>query len=139
MSELATGGCVCGDFSYAFPRAAVISAIHCHCQDCRKTTGSGKATIIMVPKAAITSQGELKTFTVQGTEGAHVARGFCPRCGSQLLSFVKEMPDLVMVKAGALDTSDWLKVSASCWAESAQPWSPVDASLPKFDKNPTLS
>ena len=139
MSELATGGCLCGDFSYAFPREAAISTIHCHCQDCRKSTGSGKATIIMVPKAAVTSSGELKTFTVQGTEGAHVVRGFCPKCGSQLMSFVEEMPEVTLVKAGSLNDATWVKADVSCWTHSAQSWSPADANLPAFEKNPILT
>ena len=49
MSEQASGSCLCGRLSYSFDRDHVISAHHCHCTDCRKMTGSGKATIIMVP------------------------------------------------------------------------------------------
>lgn len=139
MNDLAAGGCLCGGFNYQFPRAAVISAMHCHCKDCQKTTGSGKATIILVPKSSLTYQGELKTFTVQGTEGAHVTRGFCPTCGSQLISFVEEMPTLYLVKAGTLDDSRWLTVAASCWSSSAEPWSPADDNLPVFDKNPVMA
>lgn len=138
MSKLATGGCLCGECSYEFPRDAAISTIHCHCQDCRKSTGSGKATIIMVPKAALKTKGEFKTFTVQGTEGAHVARGFCPVCGSQLMSFVEEMPAIMLVKAGSLDDASWVKADLSCWTHSAQSWSPADNNIPAFERNPIL-
>ena len=65
MSE--KGGCLCGQYSYAFPREAVVSSHHCHCTDCQKMTGSGKATIIMSRRPA--STGELKTYTVTGTTG----------------------------------------------------------------------
>ena len=68
MSE--KGGCLCGQYSYAFPREAVVSSHHCHCTDCQKMTGSGKATIIMVPTETLASTGELKTYTVTGTTGA---------------------------------------------------------------------
>ena len=43
------GGCLCGEIRYEFPRDATISAHHCHCVDCQKSTGSGKATILFVP------------------------------------------------------------------------------------------
>ena len=38
MSE--KGGCLCGQYSYAFPREAVVSSHHCHCTDCQKMTGA---------------------------------------------------------------------------------------------------
>jgi hypothetical protein len=138
MSELAKGGCLCGNFHYSFPREAVISTFHCHCNDCQKSTGSGKATLLLVPKAVLSSKGELKTFTVKGTEGSSVSRGFCPDCGSPLLSHVEEMPDLFMVKAGSLEDSSWVSADLSCWGSSAQPWLPVDANTPVCDKNPDL-
>lgn len=138
MSDSARGGCLCGSFSYEFPRAAVVSAFHCHCKDCQKSTGSGKATIIMLPAELVKTNGALKTFSVTGTEGAHVVRGFCPTCGSQLMSHVEEMPQLRLIKAGTLDDSSWLTVNTSCWVESAEPWSPADGQGEKFDQNPVL-
>ena len=83
-------------------------------------------------------QGELKTYTVTGTDGAHVTRGFCPTCGCQTMSYVEEMPAIRFVKAGTLEDSSWVTIDSSYWSCSAQPWSPVDASLPAFEKNPTM-
>ena len=57
-----TGGCLCGAVSYSFKESSVISAHHCHCKDCQKSTGSGKATIIIVPEAALEIEGEIKFF-----------------------------------------------------------------------------
>ncbi len=99
-------------------------------------TGSGKATIVLVPNAALSVEGELKSFTVTGTDGSHVSRGFCPACGSQLLSWVEEMPGMKFVKAGSLDDSSWVKVDSSFWRVSAEDWSPVDERCPAFDRNP---
>jgi hypothetical protein len=136
MTSPASGRCLCGDFTYEFDRDTVISAHHCHCKDCQKMTGSGKATIVLVPTEALNSHGELNTFTVTGTDGAHVTRGFCPRCGSQVLSYVEEMPTTRFVKAGTLDDSSWVRVDSSFWGSSAEPWSPVDEGATVFEKNP---
>lgn len=138
MSNIVSGGCLCGGSTYHFDREQVISAHHCHCKDCQKMTGSGKATIVMVPTEALEAQGELKTYTVIGTDGAHVTRGFCATCGCQTMSYVEEMPAIRFVKAGTLDDSSWVTIASSYWSCSAQPWSPVDASLPAFEKNPTM-
>jgi len=138
MSKRETGECLCGQLRCEFDRDAVVSAHHCHCKDCRRVTGSGKATIIMVPTEALTVEGEYKTYTVTGTEGSHVTRGFCPNCGSQMLSYVEEMPNLRFVKAGVLADSSWVKVDSSFWSDTAEPWSPVDSTIQAFEKNPPM-
>ncbi|MBL6714913.1 MAG: GFA family protein [Pseudomonadales bacterium] len=135
MSE--KGGCLCGQFSYSFPREAVVSAHHCHCTDCQKMTGSGKATIIMVPTQTLEMAGELKTFTVTGTDGGRVTRAFCPTCGSQILSYLEGRDALKFVKAGTLEQSDWVTISSSFWATTARSWDPVKADAQAFETNPS--
>lgn len=138
MADEITGGCLCGAYRYAFDREQVISAHHCHCKDCQKSTGCGKATIVLVPAAALQEQGELASFTVTGSDGAHIARGFCQKCGSPVASHMEEMPDLRMIKAGSLDESDWVEVNSSFWSSTAKSWSPVDASIESVEKNPVM-
>ncbi len=138
MSNETGGACLCGNYSYSFDRDQVISAHHCHCKDCQCMTGSGKATIIMVPTDGLHSEGELKTYTVVGSEGAHVTRGFCPNCGCQLISYVEEMPTIRFVKAGTLTDSSWVTIDSSYWSCSAEPWSPVDPDKPAFERNPVM-
>ena len=101
MSEnIEHGGCLCRQFTYSFDRSTVQSGIHCHCRDCQKSTGSGKATIAFVPKQALSTEGVLKYFSVTGTDGAVVERGFCERCGSPVFSQIigiKEMKDMMFI------------------------------------------
>jgi hypothetical protein len=136
MSNMTSGGCLCGNISYQFDRDQVVSAHHCHCKDCQKATGSGKATIIMVPTEALALAGDLKSYTVTGVDGAHVTRCFCPDCGSPLTSYLEELPALRFVKAGSLEDSSWVSVASSFWGCTAPAWSPVDSSCPVLDKNP---
>ena len=132
------GGCLCGLVRYSFDRDSVISAGHCHCTDCQKATGSGKATIVLVPSDNLEMSGEYKIYSVIGSDGSHVSRGFCPACGSPIISFVKEQPEIKFIKAGSLDESSWVKVQASYWQISAQYWDPVRSDVPGFEKNPLL-
>lgn len=135
-NNIKKGGCLCGSFKYEFDASKRISTHHCHCTDCQKSTGSGKATIIMVPVKEIKKEGELKFFEVEGTDGSHVNRGFCPNCGSPIISVIKEMSHINFIKAGSLDDSSWVEIDSSFWNTSQQTWSPVDASKPSFIKNP---
>ena len=136
MSNSETGGCLCGDVSYKFDREQVVSAHSCHCKDCQRMTGSGKATIVALPTEALALKGEVKTFTVTGTDGMLVTRGFCPNCGSQLISYLEVNPAVRYVKAGTIDYSSWVTVDSSFWSSTAEPWSPVDTNGPVFEKNP---
>ena len=81
-----TGRCQCGNISYSFEKDNLISAHHCHCTDCQRSTGSGKATILFVAKKYLTIKGDLKFFEVKGSSGTHIRRGFCQNCGSGVLS-----------------------------------------------------
>lgn len=131
-----TGSCLCGEVSYSFNESSVISAHHCHCKDCQKSTGSGKATIVMIPENALQMKGEIKIYTVTGTDGSHVTRGFCESCGSPLISYIEEMQGIRLIKAGSLDDSSWLKIDSNFWSSTAREWSPVDENLHSFIKNP---
>jgi len=137
-AEQRVGGCLCGAVRYAFDPSAVISTHHCHCTDCQKSTGSGKATILFVLSDQLQIDGELKFFSVTGTDGAEVSRGFCPVCGSPLLSQIIGLDAMKIVKAGSLDDSSWLKIDSNFWTTSAKPWSPADDSIACMPRNPQL-
>ena len=98
-SSFESGRCQCGDITYTLDKNKVISTHHCHCKDCQRTTGSGKATILFIAKKYVDLNGELKFFESKGSSGSHVRRGFCPNCGSGILSYSKEISLLIMTKA----------------------------------------
>ena len=134
-----TGGCLCGKVSYLFDRDQVISAHHCHCVDCKKNTGSGTATILLIPDNSLKVKGNLKFFTVAGSAGSNVSRGFCEECGSPLISFVEENPDIKFIKAGSIDDSSWVTANSNFWSSTASPWSPADEKIHNFTHNPDFA
>ena len=77
-----SGRCQCGEIHYSFERNKIISGHHCHCKDCQKATGSGKATIVYIPSKSLKINEDYKVYSVVGHEGSNVHRGFCPNCGS---------------------------------------------------------
>jgi hypothetical protein len=138
MSEkqIETGGCLCGNIKYKFNREDVVSAGHCHCKDCQKITGSGKATIVFVPTKSLKIDNNYKVYSVIGHDGTNVHRGFCSNCGSPVISYVTEQPDLRFIKAGSLDDSSWINIESSFWSISANKWDPVNENIPCFEQNP---
>ena len=131
-----TGGCLCGNIKYTFDQSKALSAHHCHCTDCQKSTGSGKATILIVPEDDLTITGNLKFYSVTGSQGSHINRGFCENCGSPVMSFIEENAGMKFIKAGTLDDSSWLTIASNFWGSTANTWSPADDEIQTFTHNP---
>ena len=135
--DIQTGGCSCAAIRFEFKSTEVLSAHHCFCGDCQRATGCGFATVILIPSAALNvKSGEPKFFATTGKNRAQVNRGFCPNCGSQLYSYLTANPDLVSVKAGSLDESNWVRVNSSTWASSARSWAKPDPEVFAFETSP---
>ena len=131
-----TGSCLCGNIKYKFDQSKALSAHHCHCKDCQKSTGSGKATILIVPEDDLTISGNLKFYSVTGSQGSHINRGFCENCGSPVMSFIEENSGMKFIKAGTLDDSSWLTIASNFWGSTANTWSPADDEIQTFTHNP---
>ena len=134
-----SGKCQCGEISYSFNRNKVISAHHCHCKDCQRSTGSGKATILFIAKKHIDMIGTPKFYEVKGSSGSHIKRGFCENCGSGILSYSKEIPHINYIKAGTLDDSSWVNVDSNFFVDSSYDWNKPDESIKNFKGNPSLT
>lgn len=137
MATTRTGGCLCGAVRYEVA-ADPLAVICCHCTDCQKASGGPYATVVLVPRPAVTIRGATKAFTVEAESGNTVTRRFCPECGTPLFSEISMNPDLFVVKQGTFDDRRGLGPSMNIWTASAQPWVPIEASLPRFPKNPPL-
>jgi hypothetical protein len=130
-----TGGCACGAVRYECSGDPLMAA-NCYCSDCRHSTGTAMASVMLVPKASLKLTGATKEFAVKGDSGNEVSRAFCPNCGSPILSKIGAMPDFVALKAGSLDDPAIFKPMVQVYMKSAPPWAPVRDDLPKFEKQP---
>lgn len=57
-------------------------------------------------------------------------------CGAQLFAGSQARPGRSVVKAGALDDPNGLKLLANVWTSSAPDWAHLDPAIPHFEKNP---
>ena len=132
-----TGQCLCGNIQYTFSQSP-IACVHCHCTDCQKATGSGFATVFGLAKDNIEIENyeSLGQFTLTAESGQSVTRLFCQTCGSQLFTEAQNNPDLIWIKAGSLEHSDWLQPTDSCWTGSATTWAPAPQGVTHHPGNP---
>jgi hypothetical protein len=98
VPEALSGGCMCGAVRYKISGAPIASSL-CHCNRCRRQSGSAFSTIIIIKRSAI--KGTTAVFEDTGSSGLNVARRYCPLCGSPLTTESDATPDLMFVKVGS--------------------------------------
>ena len=52
------GHCSCKQINYSFDNKKIINSFHCHCEDCQRSTGAGKASILVIKKSNFNLNGE---------------------------------------------------------------------------------
>lgn len=136
MSVSFTGGCLCGAVRYE-STAEPIAAGHCHCTDCRKTSGTGHCSHLFLAEDAFTITGEVKFYDKASDSGNTVSRGFCPTCGAAVYSRNSGMPGMVFPRASSLDDLEVFKPQMVVYAKRAASWDEIDPALPHFDGVPS--
>ena len=125
------GGCLCGAVKYRVTGDPT-RFYHCHCSRCRKSSGTGHASNVMMTNATLVfTQGEslLKRFKVPDSE--RFSRQFCSECGSPVARVVPEL------NAGSLDDAIPIKPQARIYWDSRTDWSCDGDTLPRFSELPT--
>ena len=130
-----SGSCLCGAVQYEISGEAQ-RFYHCHCQRCRKLTGSGHASNLLVsPESCLTwVKGEelLKRYKVPEAERFYNC--FCSQCGSPMPRVVPQMGG-VLVPAGTLNEEPPIPPGARIFWDSRAEWSCGDE-LPVFAEYP---
>lgn len=130
------GRCLCGEVAFEVtPPTRFVS--HCHCESCRLSHGAAFVTWTSVP---------LERFRVVSGEAllrwyhssAHIAWGFCSRCGSSCLYRAvseghHEAPNvdrMYVTAASLIDPLDREPAAHVSWEERV-PWLRIRDGLPK--------
>jgi hypothetical protein len=139
MSEISlSGSCLCGSVAYELSGDAR-HFYHCHCERCRKASGAGHASnIILRLNTRVWTAGEQLTRRYKVPEAGRFAVVFCTECGSPV---PRLSPDgtVVVVPAGSLDHEPAVMPEARIFGGSRARWSCVDGELPVFDAYPAGS
>ncbi len=136
MSEINLhGGCLCGSVRYEI-HGNEGRFWHCHCSRCRKSSGTGHASnILLKPESAEWTAGKelLKIFKVP--DARYFAVVFCSECGSPLPRVAPDM-SIAVVPAGTLDDDPGLRPEARIFQDSRAEWSCDDSVVPGYDTYP---
>ncbi len=129
------GSCLCGSVRYELSGDAR-RFYHCHCQRCRKATGTGHATNIMVKEENfnwLSGTSLLKRYNVPDAERFYTH--FCSECGSAMPRDVPEI-GMMIIPAGSLDNVIDIKPEARIFWDSRASWSCGVDEIPTFPEYP---
>lgn len=129
------GSCLCGGVNYEAagdPRRFY----HCHCTRCRKSSGTGHATNLMLADAELVfTRGEDLVKRYKVPEAKRFTRQFCGQCGSSVARFVPEL-NAVVIPAGSLDSEAPIRPQARIFWDSRADWSCDGDALPRHAEYP---
>jgi hypothetical protein len=132
--ENLSGSCLCGGVSYEV-RGTPLRFLHCHCSRCRKATGTGHATNLILKSSSVDWKGnEAKLTRYKVPDAQRFSTTFCSTCGSPL---PREGTDFVVVPAGSLDTVPEMSPQGRIFWDSRSTWSCDQSDLPTFSEYPT--
>ena len=136
MSDLTlTGSCLCGAVSYEISGDAG-QFWHCHCRRCRKATGTGHASnIIMKPETVNWTSGNDRLKYYKVPDARRFATVFCSTCGSLMPRVAQDM-SIAVIPAGTLDDDPGIRPKGRIYQGSKAPWSCSDADLPAYESFP---
>ncbi len=120
------GGCRCGAVRYR--AGAPLWTTHCHCVDCRRSSGAPVSTFAGVAA-------ETFRFT-DGSPGVYesspgVRRSFCGACGTPLIYEAEVYPGEVHIMAGTLDSPEPLSPERHVFVRDRLPWLEMADGLPR--------
>jgi hypothetical protein len=120
------GGCACGAVRYeiAAPPLAIYA---CHCTDCQRRTGTAFALNMPVRTSSLRIvAGAPKGWRSASSNGATATSWFCGDCGGRIYGERDGRPDIMVIRAGTLDDTSWVRPAAHFFVRSAQPWERFD-------------
>jgi hypothetical protein len=93
-----TARCCCGQLSIRVIGAPVLNGL-CHCEDCRRRTGSAFGWSAYFPEDSVRGYyGKVESYTpLSGTGTRH----FCGECGTTLYWYATGLKELVGIAGGA--------------------------------------
>jgi len=130
------GGCSCGAVRFMV-ESEPLTVYACHCTDCQRSSGSAFTLSMLLSRAGMTvTQGEPAPYVVHLAKGAPASGFMCGGCGTRLWRVGRTQQHYLVLRAGTLDQTAWIKPVAHVWTRSAQPWLALPDGPGKFELQP---
>jgi hypothetical protein len=123
-----TGSCLCGSVNYKSNSDPLVIQ-NCHCDQCRKATGSVYLTNLFIKEENFEITGEVNNYTHLSDAGNNMTKYFCPNCGSQVFGKNSGRPGIITIRAGTVNEKDIIKPIRNLFLKSKVPSTPINSNL----------
>lgn len=123
-----TGSCLCGSVNYKSNSDPLVIQ-NCHCDQCRKATGSVYLTNLFIKEENFEITGEVNNYTHLSDAGNNMTKYFCPNCGSQVFGKNSGRPGIITIRAGTINEKDIIKPIRNLFLKSKVPSTPINSNL----------
>ena len=123
-----TGSCLCGSVNYKSNSDPLVIQ-NCHCDQCRKATGSVYLTNLFIKEENFEITGEVNNYTHLSDAGNNMTKYFCPNCGSQVFGNNSGRPGIITIRAGTVNEKDIIKPIRNLFLKSKVPSTPINSNL----------
>ncbi len=129
------GACLCNGIRYEYD-GEIREISLCHCSMCRKAQGSAFAAVSPLDAARfriVAGRELLKEFRAV----PYKARVFCSNCGSPIYSARDDLPGIVRLRLGTVETAFRCDNTYHIFVDSKAEWETIEDDLPRFPDSPT--
>lgn len=134
MRNFLTGSCLCGCITYHVA-PPFVQFYHCHCSQCRKSSGTGHATNLYAKISNFSWTSSIEQITRYDlSPRKRFACVFCKICGSKVPYARDET--LMIIPAGSLNDDLDIKPSVHVFWDSRATWDSSNDALGKFSERP---
>lgn len=130
-----TGQCLCGDVVYTANGPPVIVA-QCHCEECRRLSGTGHSVGAMFRTEAVDVTGTLSEFSYTSGIGSEVTKVFCTTCGSPIYGKNTRSPNHLTLTLGTMDNPSGLEVEIVIYERDKPHWDQLGRDVVCFATQP---
>ena len=135
MSNRYAGSCLCGEVRFEIEGEFECFYL-CHCEYCRKDTGSAHAANLFSSTAAlkwVSGENKVRQFNLPATRHS---KCFCNTCGSAL-PMMQMSDQLLVVPAGSLNSEVLIRPNAHIFVSSKACWDDALEKVPTVDRFPS--
>lgn len=130
------GHCHCGQVQFSVEGDPIRMA-QCHCNACRRLSGTGHQVQAFFKQEDVTINGEVSSYTSTADSGNTLTRSFCPKCGSRLFNRNTARQGVIGITMGTFDDGSWFKPETILYTSERYDWDPIDHEIPAFDAMPS--
>ena len=135
MTEVWTGGCLCGHVRYALDGPPEYAGC-CFCADCRKASGSGFIPFMGYPAARVRITGKAFQHTATSFRGTPAVRNYCPLCGGLVFGGIVGQDEQHTIYAGTLDDASLFRPTMAIFNRDRPAWVALPPGVTLFETMP---